>query len=106
MKSATSDTANTLPVNAKPLQLTPAERSALRARAHVLNPVVMVGNAGLTDSVLLEAHRALLSHELIKIRLLGGERDERRSISDTFCERLGAAPVQQIGKVLVIYRPR
>ena len=70
MKSATSDTANTLPLNAKPLQLTPAERSALRARAHALNPVVMVGNAGLTDSVLLEA------------------------------------PVQQIGKVLVIYRPR
>jgi RNA-binding protein len=108
MKSSTSGTANTppvLPEEGRPLELTPSERSALRARAHGLNPVVMIGQAGLTDAVLLEIHRALQAHELVKVRLLGGDRADREGILAAICHRLSAAPVQHIGKILVVYRP-
>ena len=107
MKSSTSDTAKpVLPKPGQALFLTPAQRSALRARAHALNPVVMLGQAGLTDPVLLEIDAALKAHELIKLKVSGGDRAAREAIQDAICLRLSAAPVQQIGKVLVLYRPR
>jgi putative YhbY family RNA-binding protein len=87
-------------------ELTPAERRALRARAHHLHPVIMVGEAGLTPAVLHEIELALKSHELIKIRVLGDNRERRRLMPAEICEALDASPVQQIGKILVIYRPR
>ena len=86
------------------LSLTVLQRQNLKARAHSLNPVVMIGNAGLTDAVLEEIHRTLDSHELIKIRATG-ERQEREAMLQEICERLDAAPVQHIGKILVVYRP-
>lgn len=86
--------------------LTPAERRALKARAHHLAPVVMIGDAGLTPQVLHEIDVNLKSHELIKIRVLGDDRDARATIIDTVCRELQAAPVQHIGKILVIFRPR
>jgi RNA-binding protein len=86
------------------LTLTVTQRQALKARAHPLNPVVMIGNAGLTSSVLEEIARSLDSHGLIKIRA-AGEREERNTMMQEICERLGAAPVQHIGKILVVYRP-
>jgi RNA-binding protein len=86
--------------------LTPAERRALRARAHALHPVVMIGEAGLTPAVLKEVDIALKSHELIKIRVLGDDRDRRASIIGEISTALDAAPVQQIGKILVVFRPR
>ncbi|HCY64600.1 MAG TPA: ribosome assembly RNA-binding protein YhbY [Oxalobacteraceae bacterium] len=88
------------------LKLTPAERSALRAEAHALNPVVIIGEAGLTPAVLKEIDASLNAHGLIKVRVFGDEREERVAIYDTICEQLGAAPVQHIGKLLVIYRPQ
>ncbi|HJV76495.1 MAG TPA: ribosome assembly RNA-binding protein YhbY [Noviherbaspirillum sp.] len=88
------------------LKLTPAERSALRADAHALNPVVIVGEAGLTPSVLKEIDASLNAHGLIKIRVFGDDRDARIEIYETICEQLGAAPVQHIGKLLVLYRPK
>jgi len=84
--------------------LSPARRSELRGEAHKLKPVVMIGDKGLTDEVLAEIDRALKAHELIKVRAAGGERDARDTWLDTICNRLGAHPVQQIGKVFVIYR--
>lgn len=87
-------------------ELDSAERRALRARAHHLPPVVMIGEAGLTPEVVREINVALTSHELIKIRLLGDERDARKALATEVCERTGAQPVQQIGKMLVIYRER
>jgi putative YhbY family RNA-binding protein len=87
------------------LELTPAERKALRARAHHLKPVVMIGESGLTDAVLAETRRALASHELIKVRVLGDDRDLRAGLMPKLCEAAGAAPVQAIGKLLVIWRP-
>jgi putative YhbY family RNA-binding protein len=88
------------------LDLTSTERRALRARAHALHPVVMVGDAGLTTPVMNEIHRNLASHELIKIRVMAAEHAARAQFLAEICTTLHAAPVQHIGKILVIYRPR
>jgi RNA-binding protein len=86
--------------------LTSAERRALRARAHHLHPVVMIGEAGLTPAVLREIDLALKSHELIKVRALGDDRGHRKSLIGDICNALAAQPVQRIGKILVVFRPR
>jgi putative YhbY family RNA-binding protein len=86
--------------------LTPRERSALRARAHRLDPVVMVGDGGLTPAVLQEVARSLEAHELIKIRVAGDDRGARDEILRRICAQLRAAPVQHIGKILVVYRQK
>jgi RNA-binding protein len=88
------------------IKLTPAERSALRAEAHGLKPVVMIGESGLTPSVTKEISASLDSHGLIKVRVHGDDREARAAIYDTICAELGAAPVQHIGKLLVLYRPK
>ncbi|MDB5795836.1 MAG: hypothetical protein JWR25_2215 [Noviherbaspirillum sp.] len=88
------------------LKLTPAERSSLRSDAHALDPVVLIGEAGLTPGVLKEIESSLDAHGLIKVRVFGDDRDARIEIYNAICEKLGAAPIQHIGKLLVIYRPR
>ena len=88
------------------LKLTPVERSALRAEAHGLKPVVMIGEAGLTPGVIKEIDLSLDSHGLIKVRVQGDDREARVAMYDTICAELEAAPVQHIGKLLVIYRPK
>lgn len=88
------------------LKLTSTERSTLRAEAHPLSPVVMIGDAGLTAAVLREIDAALNAHGLIKVRVFGDDREERIAIYETICDKLDAAPVQHIGKLLVLYRPR
>jgi len=87
-------------------ELTPAERRALRARAHHLHPVIMIGEAGLTPAVINEIDIALKSHELIKIRVLGDDRRLRKSLIGGICAAVEASPVQHIGKILVVFRPR
>lgn len=87
-------------------ELKPAERQALKGRAHRLKPVVLIGEAGLTPTVAGEIERALAAHELIKIRVMGVERAGRDALLGTVCAASGAAPVQHIGKVLVIFRER
>jgi RNA-binding protein len=87
------------------LQLTPAQRKLLKSLAHDLKPVVMIGSSGLTEAVLREAARSLDAHELIKIRVLNDDRALRQSYMLELCAALGAAPVQHIGKLLLIYRP-
>ncbi len=84
--------------------LTPKERSELRAEAHRLNPIVIIGDKGLTDEVLAEIDRSLRAHELIKVRAATDERDARDVWLETICQKLDAHPVQQIGKVFVVYR--
>lgn len=86
--------------------LSKQEILALRARAHHLNPVVMVGQHGLTEAVIRETETALRAHELIKVRVLGDERDERLLIGEELCAATGAQLVQHIGKLLVLYRER
>ena len=87
------------------LQLTIAERKAHRADAHHLDPVVMVGNDGLTPAVIRETDAALNAHGLIKIRVQGDDREAREAIYQRLCDELGAAPIQHIGKLLVLWRP-
>jgi RNA-binding protein len=88
------------------LKLTPAERSTLRAEAHALSPVVMIGDAGLTAAVLKEIDAALNAHGLIKVRVFGDDREARIAMYETICDKLDAAPVQHIGKLLVLFRPK
>ena len=88
------------------IKLTPADRKPHRAEAHHLDPVVMIGNDGLTDAVKKEADHALKAHGLIKVRVLAGERDAREAMFMTLCDELGAAPIQHIGKLLVLWRPK
>ncbi|MBL8468278.1 YhbY family RNA-binding protein [Methyloversatilis discipulorum] len=87
------------------LTLTPDERRALRAQAHPLKPVVMIAQNGLTAAVLKEIELALKSHELIKVRVFDADREQRDAWLAETCETLGAAPVQRIGNILVLYRP-
>src|SRR5258705_13859807 len=86
------------------MALTPSRRSALRAEAHKLTPVVIIGDKGLTDLVIAEIDRSLKAHELIKVRAFSDDRKARGEWLEAICERLEAHAVQQIGKVFVIYR--
>jgi putative YhbY family RNA-binding protein len=88
------------------IKLTPVERAALRAEAHGLNPVVMIGADGLTEAVMKEISSSLDAHGLIKVRVFGDDREERIAIYERICAELDAAPVQHIGKLLVLYRPK
>lgn len=81
------------------------ERKAHRAAAHHLDPVVMIGNEGLSAAVEREADAALSAHGLIKIRMTGDDRAAREAVWASLCDRLGAAPIQHIGKLLVLWRP-
>jgi RNA-binding protein len=84
--------------------MTPAERKAFKARAHKLEPVVIVGGKGLSDAVVAEIERALATHELIKVRAPAADRVERESLLKGICDRTGAEAVQVVGKVFVLFR--
>ena len=86
------------------MTLAPGRRSALRAEAHKLDPVVIIGDKGLTDEVIAEIDRSLKAHELIKVRAATDDRAARHEWLARICERLSAEPVQEIGKIFVIYR--
>jgi RNA-binding protein len=85
--------------------LTPADRRALRAKAHHLQPVVTIGQHGLTPAVLHEIDLALLKHELIKVRVFSDERDQRETMLQQICTDMDCGAVQHLGKVLVLWRP-
>jgi len=86
--------------------LTPSERQALRAKAHPLHPVVIIGQHGLTPAVLHEIDVALTAHELIKIRVVSDARADRDALLLRICAEIDAAPVQHLGKVLTVWRPK
>jgi RNA-binding protein len=88
------------------IQLTVQQRKVHRAEAHHLDPVVMIGNDGLTPNVRKEIDAALNAHGLIKIRVLGDDRVAREAMYQSLAEELGAAPIQHIGKLLVLWRPK
>ncbi len=88
------------------IELTIAERKAHRAEAHHLDPVVMIGSDGLTPAVVKETDSALNAHGLIKIRVLGDDRTAREAIYQQLADQLNAAPIQHIGKLLVLWRPQ
>jgi RNA-binding protein len=87
------------------LKVSSDQRAELRSQAHALKPVVLIGAEELTDSVLTEIKVHLAAHQLIKIRVFGDEREERLAIYAQICDTLNAAPIQHIGKLLVIWKP-
>lgn len=88
------------------LELTATQRRAMRADAHHLDPVVIVGGDGLSAGVRLEVDSALKAHGLIKVRVVSDDRSQRDAVMSSLCDELGAAPVQHIGKLLVLWRPK
>ena len=80
-------------------------RLTLRSQAHHLDPVVLLGANGLTEAVMKEIDRALKSHELIKVKVPTDDREEREAIFAKVADELGAARVQMIGKLLILWRP-
>ena len=88
------------------IELTSAERREYRAEAHHLKPVVLVGGDGLTPGVRKEIDAALNAHGLIKIRVFGDDRAARELMYQELAAELGAAPIQHIGKLLVLWRPQ
>jgi RNA-binding protein len=87
------------------LKVSSDQRAELRSQAHALKPVVLIGAEGLTDAVLAEIKVHLGAHQLIKIRVFGDEREERLATYEQICDTLNAAPIQHIGKLLVIWKP-
>lgn len=88
------------------LILTPAEKKTLKAQAHGLDPVVLIGDKGLTNAVLKEIDMNLNAHGLIKVRVMGDDRETRIQYAQEISEQVGAALVQHIGKLLVLFRPK
>ena len=86
--------------------LSPTEVRALRAAAHHLNPTVAIAGNGLTPNVLKEIDLSLKSHELVKVKTHGIERDDRAALLEQICAALDCAPVQHIGNILILWRPK
>lgn len=83
-----------------------SEKQQLRAKAHKLNPVVMIGNQGLTANVHQEIDNALLTHELIKIRIASKDRNYKQQLTEEICQQHNAQLIQSIGHIIVIYRKK
>jgi len=79
-------------------------KQSLKAKAHHLKPVVLLGAKGLTEAILAETNVALLAHELIKVKINGAEKEDRMQMAEELCEQLHAELVQMIGNTLVLYR--
>ena len=88
------------------IHLTPSQRKLHRSDAHHLNPVVIIGADGLTQAVKKEIDAAFNAHGLIKIRVFSDIRTEREAFFQNLSEELNAAPIQHIGKLLVLWRPQ
>jgi RNA-binding protein len=86
------------------MDLSEKQKKHLRRLAHPLNPIVMLGNAGLTDGVVNELDRALTDHELVKVSARVGERHARNAALDSLASRTSSALVQRVGHVGVFYR--
>ena len=79
-------------------------KQELKARAHHLKPVVLLGAKGLTPAVTEETNIALQIHELIKVKINGSEKTDRLEIANTLCQQIAAELVQLIGNTAIIYR--
>jgi RNA-binding protein len=88
------------------MTLTPKIRQELKGKAHKLKPVVSIGNNGFSDAVSKELDRALNDHELIKVKVALEDRDARKAVIEEMCAGVSAELVQQIGKIVVLYREK
>lgn len=83
-----------------------ALKQSLKTQAHHLKPVVLLGAKGLTDAVIAETDVALQTHELIKVKINGAERDDRLTMATELSQKLGAAFIQMIGNTVILYRKK
>lgn len=88
----------------QPEKLTINQKKYLRGIAHGLNPMIIIGANGVTDSLMAELEITLNHHEILKIKMAAAERDDRKAIIDHIIKATGSLLVQTVGKVLVIYR--
>ena len=88
-----------------PVTLTSKERTHLKGRAHALEPMVQVGQGGLSVAVAVELDRALTAHGLIKVKINGTDRRARQAMAVAICSRTDAVAVHQVGKIVVLWRP-
>lgn len=86
------------------MTLTSKQRQEFKAQAHSLNPVVMIGDKGLTENVLNEINIALEAHELIKIKIAGAEKTVREELAEHICQAQRCELVQMIGNIVIVYR--
>ena len=86
------------------MPLTSAQKKQFRSIGHHLSPIVQVSENGLSAGAVAEVKRALSDHELIKVKLMSNERDERKAQSTALIEQVHAELVQTIGKIIVLYR--
>jgi RNA-binding protein len=86
------------------MPLTPKFKQQLKAKAHALRPIVLIGNNGLSENVNIEIDRALTDHELIKIRIQSLDRLVRKAMFAEICQLHHADLVQSIGNIAVLYR--
>lgn len=86
------------------MSITVKQKQFLKSKAHSLNPVVMIGNNGLTENVLKEIEGALTFHELIKVKIAGGEREERKNLSESIAQQTNSDLIQIIGKIAIFFR--
>ena len=86
------------------MTLTPKQKSHLRGLAHKLKPVVMIGNAGVTENIIREIDNNLSHHELIKVRISGMEREDRTETATDLCQETDSELVNVIGHIAVLYR--
>ena len=87
------------------MKLTEAQKKDLRGRGHDLKPLILVGDAGLTESLLAEYESTLAHHELIKVKVRGADRSSRDAMINTLCTGHSAELIQRIGNVALLYRP-
>ncbi len=88
------------------MSLTPKQQQALKAKAHHLNPVVIIGDKGLTENVFAEIDIALSHHELMKVKINGADKTQRTVIADEIVDKLECELVQHIGRVLILFREK
>ncbi len=79
-------------------------KQSLKAQAHHLKPVILLGAKGLTEAVVAETNIALLAHELIKVKINGAEKEDRIIMAHDLCQQLQAELIQMIGNTVIIYR--
>jgi len=88
------------------MSLTNLQRKNLKAKAHHLKPVIRIGQHGVSESVVAETHITLDTHELIKVHIQSGERDDRITAAKLLCQKTSAELVYHIGKIFILYRQR
>lgn len=86
------------------MTLTSRDRRAMRRIGHHLEPVIIVGDGGVSEGLIQETDRALADHELIKVRLPAADREDRHALAEALCEACGAELMQSIGRIILIYR--